>query len=156
MKRKDFLKTLALSTVIGGITLPKSGFGQTTATSDVSNPKVAKKKAIILGGGLAGLYSAYLLKTTGYEVTIIERGERLGGRIFTYENSGLGIKQDLGGEWIGEGQGDIKSLIKQLGLELKISRNSEQFSISPQGNQEFLSHPHLQKPLAKLSNFISL
>ncbi|MCZ8343977.1 MAG: FAD-dependent oxidoreductase [Leptospira sp.] len=133
MKRKDFLKTLALSSVFGGITIPKSGFGQTSTASDSSSAKVAKKKAIVLGGGLAGLYSAYLLKTTGYEVTIVERGERLGGRIFTYENSELGIKQDLGGEWIGEGQGDIKSLIKQLGLELKNSRNSDQFSISPQG-----------------------
>lgn len=134
MKRKEFLKTLSLAAITTGIGFPKNGFGQSNPSPESGKTKTSKKKAIILGGGLAGLYSAYLLKQTGYDTTIIERGERLGGRIFTYENSELGIKQDLGGEWIGEGQGDIKSLVKQLGLELKQNRTAEKFSIPAGSN----------------------
>ena len=35
------------------------------------------KKVTVVGGGIAGLYSAYLLKNSGYDVTIIEAKNRL-------------------------------------------------------------------------------
>ena len=51
------------------------------------------KKIIIIGAGLSGLYTGYLLKKMGYEVTILEARNRVGGRTLT-ENS-----VDLGGAW---------------------------------------------------------
>ncbi|MCW7494449.1 FAD-dependent oxidoreductase [Leptospira sp. 2 VSF19] len=131
MNRKRFLQKISAVTLGAGLILPKKSFGQTTTTTIAeTKPKSsAGKKAIVLGGGLSGLYSAYLLKQTGYDVTIIERGDRLGGRIATYENPDLGIIQDLGGEWIGDGQSDIKSLVKQLNLDLVTTNISDRFSI---------------------------
>lgn len=40
-------------------------------------------KVVILGGGPAGLVSAYELKKLGYEVTVLEARERPGGRVWT-------------------------------------------------------------------------
>ncbi len=135
MNRIDFLKKLGLTGTLLSITKPSSTFGsstgQTEASTQVTTPTQISsiKKAIVLGGGLSGLYSAYLLKQSGYQVTIVERGDRLGGRIFTFQDKLLGLTQDLGGEWIGEGQSDIKTLVKQLGLNLKASPIGNQFRL---------------------------
>ncbi len=41
------------------------------------------KKVLILGGGLAGMVSAYELQKAGYEVEILEFNARAGGRVWT-------------------------------------------------------------------------
>ncbi|WP_096189512.1 flavin monoamine oxidase family protein [Evansella halocellulosilytica] len=41
------------------------------------------KKVIILGAGMAGLVSGYLLKQAGHKVTILEGNKRIGGRVNT-------------------------------------------------------------------------
>lgn len=38
----------------------------------------------IVGGGIAGLYSALLLREEGHRVTVFEASSRLGGRIYTH------------------------------------------------------------------------
>lgn len=130
MKRKSFLQRFTLLSATLGLST-KSLFPQTSSS-------IGKKRAIVLGGGLAGMYSAYLLQQTGYDITLIEKGQTLGGRIHTYENPESGIVQDLGGEWIGEGQTDIKSLVKQLGLSLLPSFINSHFSLDTLQNS-FLS-----------------
>ena len=45
-----------------------------------------KKKVVIVGAGIAGLLSGYLLKQAGHEVKIIEANpHRIGGRIKTFK-----------------------------------------------------------------------
>lgn len=46
-------------------------------------PQVAPKVGII-GGGIGGLYAAYLLQRHGIPYEILEASPRLGGRLFTY------------------------------------------------------------------------
>ena len=41
------------------------------------------KKVVVLGAGLAGLTAAYELQALGYEVTLIEARDRIGGRVWT-------------------------------------------------------------------------
>jgi monoamine oxidase len=41
------------------------------------------KSVVILGGGIAGLVSAYELGRAGYEVTVLEARDRIGGRVWT-------------------------------------------------------------------------
>jgi monoamine oxidase len=53
-----------------------------------------KAKIIVLGAGLSGLYSAFLLQELGYEVLVLEARDGVGGRTFT--NNGV----DLGGQWV--------------------------------------------------------
>src|ERR1700761_4143702 len=41
------------------------------------------KKEVVLGSGVAGLTSAYELSNAGYDVTVLEARDRIGGRSFT-------------------------------------------------------------------------
>ena len=52
------------------------------------------KKIGIIGGGVAGLASAARLKNAGYEVTVFEKNDKMGGRMNIIEKDGY--KFDLG------------------------------------------------------------
>lgn len=47
------------------------------------------KKALVLGAGLGGLATAVRLNTAGYEVTILEKNEKAGGRLNRLEKDGF-------------------------------------------------------------------
>ena len=44
-----------------------------------------KKKVIVIGAGIAGLGTAGYLAKDGYEVTILEKNEHVGGRANIFE-----------------------------------------------------------------------
>jgi len=75
------------------------------------NGEMKKKKLLIIGAGLSGLYSAVLLQDT-YEVTIVEARDRTGGRIMGIDG------HDMGPSWVWPHQKNILHLIETLGLEL--------------------------------------
>lgn len=56
----------------------KEGLPASAVLTGKTAPKVG-----IVGGGMAGLVSAELLSNAGYDVTILEAAERIGGRIHT-------------------------------------------------------------------------
>jgi phytoene desaturase len=55
------------------------------------------KKVVIIGSGLGGLAAAALLGKDGYEVTVLEKNEHLGGRASLWEKDGF--KFDMGPSW---------------------------------------------------------
>ena len=68
--------------------------------------------ALVLGGGLAGLHAARLLRRAGVDVHLVEARDRLGGRIQT---TGEGF--DLGPSWFWpQAQPAIGALVADLGL----------------------------------------
>lgn len=90
----------------------------------LKNP--ANKKAapvVIVGGGLAGLGAARVLTQSGYKVELFEGNpDRLGGRVESGKFvDALGVEQkyELGGEFIDVGHGEMRQLVKQLGLTLR-------------------------------------
>lgn len=54
----------------------------------------------VIGGGISGLYAAYLLGEAGLRALVIEGSDRLGGRLHTIYSPG-GHPVDLGGQWVG-------------------------------------------------------
>ena len=50
------------------------------------------KKIGIIGGGISGLTTAFLLKNKGFDVTLFEKSERVGGNIETVEIDGFKIE----------------------------------------------------------------
>lgn len=78
-----------------------------------SRPKIA-----VIGGGLAGLTTAWRLQQENLDVHVYEARARAGGRIFSiYLN---GVPSELGGQNIADGGEGIytKALIEEMGLTL--------------------------------------
>ncbi|XDD50132.1 flavin monoamine oxidase family protein [Leptospira sp. WS92.C1] len=110
LSRSEFIK-LGILTAAGISGLP----GMNLRAQDPSVQK-AQKTVIVLGGGIAGLYAAYLLGKTGIKVKLVEATDRLGGRIKTVVDPS-GNSLDLGAEWIQAEHRTAKSLIRELGLK---------------------------------------
>ncbi len=66
--------------------------------------------------GLAGLAAARILQRRGYEVTVFEARERIGGRVWTLRDGFGGMHGEAGGELIDADQSEIRSLARELGL----------------------------------------
>lgn len=58
----------------------------------------AAERVIVIGAGVAGLGAARTLQASGYQVTVIEARDRIGGRVWTDRSLGHAI--DLGAGWI--------------------------------------------------------
>ena len=69
-----------------------------------------QNKTLIVGGGLAGIYLAYLLEQQQQDYLLIEARARLGGRIFSPNGF------DMGPAWFWPHQPRINALVEQLAL----------------------------------------
>jgi monoamine oxidase len=59
-----------------------------------------KTDVIVVGAGVAGLIVATELSKKTLSVTVLEARHRIGGRIFTYREPGLGAPLELGAEFV--------------------------------------------------------
>lgn len=73
-------------------------------------------KVIIVGGGLSGLTTSYLLSKKNIQVTVLEASSRLGGRIQTIKGS-LDTPLEMGATWFSDMHQNLNSLIDTLGLK---------------------------------------
>ncbi|MFT6087730.1 MAG: monoamine oxidase [Glaciecola sp.] len=80
--------------------------------------KKIQPKVGIIGGGLAGVYTAYLLAQQNVTFEIIEAKPILGGRICGENTSSSDYKIDLGPSWIFPHQQEILKLVSSLDLRL--------------------------------------
>lgn len=75
------------------------------------------ERIIVVGAGMAGLVAARLLHDSGFEVTVLEARERLGGRVWTDDRVGAPV--DLGGSWVHGVAGNPLALwCERLGVRL--------------------------------------
>ncbi len=73
------------------------------------------KHVVVVGGGVAGLAAARDLHDAGYEVTVLEAKDHLGGRVWT--DRGTGTALDMGANWIHGITGNpLTDLANELGL----------------------------------------
>ncbi|TDW99008.1 flavin monoamine oxidase family protein [Dinghuibacter silviterrae] len=73
------------------------------------------KQITIIGAGLSGLMTAYLLKKAGLTVRILEASGRIGGRVHTQEGK-LGTPLELGATWFSDQHVRLTALVAGLGL----------------------------------------
>jgi monoamine oxidase len=99
LSRRAFLERLS---GVGGTALMMAGMsalGFGIESAQAQPPMLSGgngKKVVILGSGMAGLTSAYELSNAGYDVTVLEARDRVGGRSWTARK---GAKvHEIGGE----------------------------------------------------------
>lgn len=69
---------------------------------------------VVIGAGIGGLHAARLLHEDGRSVVVLERRDRLGGRLRTDELAGAPV--DLGATWYWPHETHITSLVAEHGL----------------------------------------
>ncbi|MCA3740167.1 FAD-dependent oxidoreductase [Phenylobacterium sp.] len=72
---------------------------------------------IIVGGGFAGLSAARALRAMGARPIVLEGRGRAGGRAQTTELAGARL--EMGAQWIGPGQPEIRKLASEFGFEIR-------------------------------------
>jgi monoamine oxidase len=87
----------------------------------------------IVGGGMAGLNTAWKLKKAGLEAKIFEGADRTGGRIFTASNLlGDGLTTELGGEFIDSTHEEMLALMQEFSLERLDTLGPEAADLKPE------------------------
>ena len=83
-----------------------------TAAGDSGVASVA-----VIGAGFAGLAAAAALSAAGVAVTVLEREQQVGGRVWSQALPG-GAIVEMGAEFVTEGYRVLPALVGRLGLEL--------------------------------------
>ena len=108
--RRDFLKaTLAAS---AGLLLSRD-----LLWAGAPPTKKVNKSIAVIGAGFAGLACAHELLAAGYDVSVIEARERLGGRVLSFSDLVPGKNVEGGGELIGSNHPMWVAYAEQFGLE---------------------------------------
>ena len=82
-----------------------------------SAPAAGRKRIVVVGAGLAGLGAAATLRERGFDVTVLEARDRIGGRVNSVERFGTTI--DLGAAWIHDSRGNpLTAVAKSAGLTM--------------------------------------
>ncbi|QGQ48595.1 flavin monoamine oxidase family protein [Metabacillus sediminilitoris] len=131
--------------------------------SDLTMANKNGKKIIILGAGIAGMAAAYELGKAGYNCKILEARDRTGGRNWTVrqgttETEINGVKQTSKfdkGQYMNAGPARIPQhhvtldYCRELGVELEVFANSNEFSYYYQENAGPLSNQKIRKGTVK-------
>ncbi|TDE01346.1 flavin monoamine oxidase family protein [Flavobacterium sandaracinum] len=74
-----------------------------------------KEKVVVIGAGLCGLYTAFLLQKKGIEVLILEGNTRIGGRIKTITGT-TAVTMEMGATWFGNQHQHLLEVLHTLEL----------------------------------------
>ena len=74
-----------------------------------------KEKVILIGAGLCGLYTSFLLQKKGIEVLILEANILIGGRIKTVSGT-TGVTMEMGATWFGNQHSHLLEVLHTLEL----------------------------------------
>ena len=93
-------------------------------------------RVVVIGGGFSGLAAAYELSKAGYEVTVAEARNRIGGRVISFSDLVPGMNVEGGGELIGSNHPAWVGYARQFGLEfLDVGEEDLEFPIVLSGKR---------------------
>jgi monoamine oxidase len=107
--RREFLKASLLASA--GLLISRHPLFSQVA------PRRNGIRVAIIGGGFSGLACAYELMTAGYDVTVVEARDRVGGRVLSFGDFVPGKNVEGGGELIGSNHPHWVGYKEKFGLE---------------------------------------
>ena len=107
-------RLLRLSAAAAGAAALSPVLDWSAFAKDKAPPSIA-----IVGGGIAGLTSAYRLQAAGAKPVLLEASSRWGGRMLTVYDFYKGMFCELGGQFVDTGHEDLIALAKDLGIEMQ-------------------------------------
>ena len=123
MNRRNFLKQSALLS-IGGVLVPSAFLAACRKEAWFENINY-NGKVIIVGAGAAGLYAAYILKSKGIDVQILEASANYGGRLGKLEGFAK-FPIDTGAQWMHGKNSIVGDFITRSGTKITLD-NSDEF-----------------------------
>lgn len=94
------------------------------------------KTAIVVGAGLAGLSAAYRLKQAGWQVTVLEKTERLCGRVISFEKQGYlidGCATSISSTYL-----RYIALLREIGMGDQLVEASNVFGVVREGKAYYV------------------
>ena len=103
------------------------------------------ESVIVVGAGIAGLASAFRLREAGFSVTVLEAGDRVGGRMVTIERDGF--RFDTGAIVLTRRYRQMLELARTAGLAAEMVPASSSLAIPRDGR---IHHVHADSPLKNI------
>lgn len=98
--------------------------------------RAAAGRVVVIGAGFSGLAAAYELSRAGYDVTVVEARNRVGGRVISFSDLIPGKHVEGGGELIGSNHPAWIGYAKQFKLQfLKVTEEDAEFPIVLNGKR---------------------
>jgi monoamine oxidase len=121
MTRREML---AVTLAAGAATLLSNqlGFPQ---DADAASTRPKGKRVVIVGAGFSGLAAAYELMSAGYDVTVVDARDRVGGRVLSFPDLVVGKNVEGGGELIGSNHPTWVTYADKFGLSFLDVSESE-------------------------------
>jgi len=91
---------------------------------------------VVIGGGMSGTAAAHMLMRRGYEVTILEASERIGGRI--YSQSIGGLVSEMGAGFMTGEYKTVLAFLQDAGLSDKLLERKSDSAIVRDGKPQDL------------------
>lgn len=89
------------------------------------------KRIIVIGGGLAGTSAAYVMVQHGYDVTIIEKNDYIGGRIHSHLVDGTAV--EMGAGFMTKWYANLWSFLASNELDTRLYRQQSNSGIMRNG-----------------------
>lgn len=118
----------------------------------------ARRNAVVVGGGLAGIAAAVRLAEAGIAVTLVESSRRLGGRATSFTDPGTGEVLDNCQHVLMRSCTNLIDLYQRLGVENRIRWERALYFVGRDGTIDTLEPDdvpaplHMLRPLWRLAN----
>jgi monoamine oxidase len=77
-----------------------------------------RRRVVVVGAGLTGLVCARHLRQLGFEVTVLEARDRVGGRVLTLRDAFQGRHAEAGAEFVAWNHSRVRALLRSLDIGL--------------------------------------